>query len=717
MILPTTRAAEVIDRDLIPMVPGNPARTDYPSRSAVTRRARARGRRPTFEEIEGRMLPSGGLRGLVPDESHRMLAAARKAGHQVARPATPPPPALPARLAGPPDSNGNIVVIGRATPGTIVRLDIGADGTSEGRVRANAGGVFRLTFHVGYGTTPVQLVALGPGRRRPVADLSVSRPDTQPPTLEVLSPSPGALASSDVTIAGQVADGQSGVGMLTARLDGGLSVALAYDGAGRFAYTVPLPTDGTADGPHVAQLEAVSRAGNQVTTANVSFTLDTIGPTLTLLSPSSGLVTQDAPTIPGRVADLVSGVGTLTARLDQGSPVPVAVAPDGSFSYTPQLPLDGTANGPHVVQFLATDRAGNSSAPAALTFTLDATPKANHGVVLTILDQPSQPVLTQGDPGTGENKYGFEGGTVVQLNGLYYLFTSEMFSDRFSVKMRLALWTSPDGTSWTRVSTLYESSGTSDGSDPRAALWSPMPIFDDAANRWDLFYVAYRSLPDTPQEFLGNYDGEIWRAVSTQPGLAGIEGPYQDVGVVLQPGSDSGAWEGLQGTDSFYPYRVGDRWYAFYGSANPVQPNPYWEVGLATAPDLAGPWVRLPEPSPVPLDPRNGVENPIVTRLASGQYIAVFDALGYTDRIGYTVSTDGINWSPAQYLELDPSKLWTGVVRTPLGLIPEADGTFTLFYTGYYDKPGYGVYSGLGVLKLGIGRASQGNPASYGLSE
>jgi hypothetical protein len=506
-------------------------------------------------------------------------------------------------LADPVDSSGGVIVIGRAPHGARVRLDLQADGTFEGRTRADVRGHFRLRFHVGYGTTAVQLVAIRPGRRPRADELVVYRPDTRPPTLEILSPSPGATTVTDVTITGRVTDDQS-------------------------------------------------------------------------------------------------GVGTLTARLDDGAPISVPFAPNGLFSFTPGLALDGTANGQHVVQFQATDRTGNLSATAGFTYTLDAPATPAGGGLLRIVDQPGQPVLTQGDPGTEGNQYGFEGGTVIERDGLYYLFTSEMIGDPFGVKMRLALWTSPDGRAWTRVTTLYESSGTSDGTDPRAALWSPMPIFDEAANHWDLFYVAYRSQPGTPQAYRTNYDGGIWRSVSTRPGPDGIEGPYQDVGVILRPGPDALPWEGIQGTDSFYPYRVGDRWYAFYGSADPSQPNPYWKVGLATAPDLAGPWTRLTDESPVPLDSKSGVENPIVTRLASGEYVAVFDVLGYNDRIGYTVSPDGIHWSPGRYLELDPASEWADVVRTPLGLIPEADGTFTLFYTGYYQRAGYGTYSGLGVLKL-----------------
>jgi len=144
--------------------------------------------------------------------------------------------------------------------------------------------------------------------------------------------------------------------------------------------------------------------------------------------------------------------------------------------------------------------------------------KPGAGSVLIILDQPDHPLIKKGDPGTEDNKHGFEGGSVVKLNGTYHLFTSEMVGDPLWVKMKLAHWTSPDKRTWKRVSTLYESSGNFDGADPRAALWALMPVFNDKDNRWELFYVAYRSQPNTAEKWLNNYEGRIWRAVSTRPG-------------------------------------------------------------------------------------------------------------------------------------------------------------------------------------------------------
>jgi hypothetical protein len=292
-----------------------------------------------------------------------------------------------------------------------------------------------------------------------------------------------------------------------------------------------------------------------------------------------------------------------------------------------------------------------------------------------------QPVLTIRSEGARGNKYGFEGGRVLKVKGMYHLFTSEMVGDPHWVKMRLAHWTSQDRIHWNRASTLVESSGDFTGKDPRAALWSPLPVYDPKESRWNLFYVAYQAAPDTSQQWLTNYEGRIWRAVSAVLGEDGIGGPYKDVGIILQRGRDSDAWEGLQGTDSFFPFRVGDRWYAFYGSAHTERlPISLWQVGLAAAPDLAGPWTRCTKLNPLGIEKRF-IENPIVTKLDGGAYIAVYDT-DAPNAIGYTFSRDGTHWSPGQHLVVqEGSGIWASEVRTPLGLIPEGNDSFTLFYT------------------------------------
>ena len=321
---------------------------------------------------------------------------------------------------------------------------------------------------------------------------------------------------------------------------------------------------------------------------------------------------------------------------------------------------------------------------------------------LSLVKQYENPVITVDSPGAEGNKHGFEGGRVMKLGATYHLFVSEMAGDPQSVKMKLAHWTSEDRLHWRRVSTLFESSGEFEGQDARAALWAPMPIYNQEEGRWNLFYVAYRAAPDTKTEWLGNYEGRIWRAVSRVNGMDGIGGPYEDVGVVLEPGPESQPWEGLQGTDSFFPYEVNGGWYAFYGSAQTQKlPIKFWGVGLASAPELAGPWKRLRQGNPLPIE-KVFMENPIVTKLDDGTCVAVFDSdINNPHAIGYTLSSDGVHWTHGVRLIVQPrgKGFWADNVRTPLGLIPEGNGTFTLFYTGY-KKSGSKLSGAIGLVTL-----------------
>jgi hypothetical protein len=308
--------------------------------------------------------------------------------------------------------------------------------------------------------------------------------------------------------------------------------------------------------------------------------------------------------------------------------------------------------------------------------------------LLSIVQPAQDPVITVASPGAEGNRHGFEGGCVLKVKGQYHLFTSEMVGEPVWVKMTLGHWVSSDRRHWKRVSTLFTSSGDFTGQDPRAALWAPMPVFDTSEDRWNLFYVAYRAKPDTETQFLTNHEGRIWRAISTTKGPGGMDGPYKDIGVILEPGKDSDPWEGLQGVDSFFPYRVGNRWFGFYGSAHTeAKPIKSWQVGLASTPKLAGPWKRLSQTNPLPIE-KLFIENPVVTQLADQTYVAVYDTdVNFPNAIGYTFSTDGIHWSAGQHLVIPSGNQgWPARLRTPLGLIPEGNNEFSLFYTAY-DLP------------------------------
>lgn len=296
--------------------------------------------------------------------------------------------------------------------------------------------------------------------------------------------------------------------------------------------------------------------------------------------------------------------------------------------------------------------------------------------------------MTPALPTSLETRTGFEGGSVVKEAGVYQLFVAEMAGDPPWAKMRLAHWTSPDARRWRRASTLYETSGAMDTNDTRFSLWAPMPIFDERQDQWNLFYIAYHPRETNPAQVV-HMDGRVWRAVSQVKGRGGIGGPYLDAGIVLQPDAESQTWEGQQGTDSFYPWRVGRKWYGFYGSHNYLPQGP-WLVGLAEAPALAGPWKRCADLNPAPIE-KKFIENPIVVRIGR-KFAAIYDSsidntnpnyLANGHHVGVSVSSDGIHWPQGQRLDVQPGDAnWSEDIRTPLCLIPEGGGVYTMLYTG-----------------------------------
>ena len=327
-----------------------------------------------------------------------------------------------------------------------------------------------------------------------------------------------------------------------------------------------------------------------------------------------------------------------------------------------------------------------------------------------IIGGQDDPVVNEGMPGTEGIQGGFEGGQMIKLGDTYHMFPTERageigmpaYYDR--IKTRIGHWTSKDAIHWERQSTLYQSSGKYAVShydhpmnDRRAAIWSYMPIFNKEKNRWQGHYLAYTCDFDVAPN---HSFGRIWRCESEVEGIEGIGGPYRDCGIVIEPGLDSQLWEGRQGVASFFPYQVGDKWYGFISGAYPYEKKedyPFggkptkWYVGLAESDNLEGPFVRMKEINPITSIHPRFVENPIVSQLPNGLYIAVFDGgpewLKLPNMIAYTLSKDGVNWSEAHYLPIDTKvKKWWHTMRTPLGLIPEGNDIYTIVYAAVNNE-------------------------------
>ncbi|WP_316818101.1 hypothetical protein [Pedobacter nyackensis] len=332
---------------------------------------------------------------------------------------------------------------------------------------------------------------------------------------------------------------------------------------------------------------------------------------------------------------------------------------------------------------------------------------ASKKALFEIVGGLDKPVLDEGMDGTEDIYGGFEGGVCVKIEGVYHMFPTERAGEKGKdyvydrVKTRIGHWTSKDAVNWKRVSTIYQASGTysvthddNPLNDRRGAIWSYMPVFNEKANKWYGYYLAYT----VDKEISPNHSfGRIWRTESETPGRTGIGGPYKEGVIIMEPGLDTQLWEGRQGVDSFFPYQIGhNEWLAFYGGAYPYKsikdypdkPGKGWFVGLAKSQSMEGPWTRMDTTiNPIKTIHPWFIENPIVYKLSEECYITIFDGgpegWGHhlPNMIGYSLSKDGYNWSEAAYLPIETKvKKWWDIMRTPMCLIDEGNDIFTIVY-------------------------------------
>ena len=318
---------------------------------------------------------------------------------------------------------------------------------------------------------------------------------------------------------------------------------------------------------------------------------------------------------------------------------------------------------------------------------------------LEVIEESAKPVIDDTHPDCANNKSGFEGGYVVRQNGTYYLFVGEMTGTPHRAKMQIALWTSKDALSWKRQKTIIEGANTRTIADNQSEVWMQQLLFNEKENRWNLLYIAYRAgnanngeVPDI------DHNGVVGRMRSKVDGKEGIDADYEKIDIIFTPNQESMAWEGQQGTDSFFTYQVGKKWYAIYGSRNHIPPSP-WLVGLAQAPALEGKYKRIKSHSPLPLE-RFFIENPMVEKIEGVGYVCVYDVGGYTypaypfkdnNCIGYAYSANGKDWKMGKPLKVqsDGDNNWANDVRTPFGLVAEGNNEYTILYSAKEKNKAY----------------------------
>lgn len=195
------------------------------------------------------------------------------------------------------------------------------------------------------------------------------------PTITISAPTSGQyLATATPTIKFQLIDESNGSGIaistLSIKVDSktytntssGVTVNAITNG---YEVTIVPPT-ALSDGSHTVNVSVSDNDGNAATTKSVSFTTDTVAPTLSVTNPSaSGTYTANsALNVTGTVSDSTSGTPKITISLN-GKDVGSVTVSNGTFTKGITL-----ANGSNTIVVTATDLAGKVTT-ITRTITLD----------------------------------------------------------------------------------------------------------------------------------------------------------------------------------------------------------------------------------------------------------------------------------------------------------------------------------------------------------
>jgi ABC-type transport system substrate-binding protein len=166
--------------------------------------------------------------------------------------------------------------------------------------------------------------------------------DTAAPTVSILFPTNASYIGDDFLTVTWTTSDDIGIGGTEVKLDDGDWLA-NLDGSRAFF--------GLAEGLHTVSVRVTDFVGNSAT-ANVTFTIDTLAPTLSITSPEDAWETDDdSVTVEWDCDDSASGVDYVEIRIDGGTYTDV----ENATSYT----FSDLLVGDHTVTLRAFDKAGN----------------------------------------------------------------------------------------------------------------------------------------------------------------------------------------------------------------------------------------------------------------------------------------------------------------------------------------------------------------------
>lgn len=194
------------------------------------------------------------------------------------------------------------------------------------------------------------------------ASLQLKVKEKVAPVITITAPTASQLLTNNKpTITWKVTDADSGVNSNTIgiTIDSGSKITsgitkTAIAGGYQCTYT---PATALADGSHTIKFDASDNDGNAATTKSVTFKVDTVPPTLSITSPTDGLITNKAAcTVSGVTNDVTSSPVTVTVQLNSGTATSATVDSSGKFSTDLTL-----TEGTNTITIVAKDSAGKTT--------------------------------------------------------------------------------------------------------------------------------------------------------------------------------------------------------------------------------------------------------------------------------------------------------------------------------------------------------------------
>lgn len=198
------------------------------------------------------------------------------------------------------------------------------------------------------------------------------------PVITITAPTASQyLANSTPAIAWKITDDDSGVNPSTIALkvdgtavDTSKITKTAVTGGYTCSYT---PASALSDGAHTVVVTASDYDGNAAAQKSVTFTVDTIPPTLSISAPAEGFITNKSTlTVKGTTDDETSKPVAITVN---GAPIPVTLS--GTFSKDVTL-----KEGSNTITIVAKDKAGKTTT-VTRTVKLDTAPPVIKSATIT----------------------------------------------------------------------------------------------------------------------------------------------------------------------------------------------------------------------------------------------------------------------------------------------------------------------------------------------